>query len=98
MKTKIQLREEAKRKEFWAIIKTQRPRLYRALELAGDRDSRLLAVCASALVKIAMQEKQAKTKKERKPSLWQVFLGEQMRAGKTIQESAILWKEKKQVL
>jgi len=35
-------------------------------------------------------------KKKRKSSSWQVFLGEQMRNGKSIQESAALWKNKKQ--
>ena len=34
-------------------------------------------------------------KKKRAPSAWQSFLGEQMRKGKTIQESAILWKNNK---
>ena len=90
MKTKIELRKEMRRKEFWAIIKTRKPKFYRALELAGDIDSRLLAICASALVSIAMKQPQ----KSRKISQWQIFMGEHLGGGKTMQEVAKLWKEK----
>ena len=33
-------------------------------------------------------------KKKRKPSAWSVFLGKQLKAGKTIQEAAALWRER----
>ena len=93
MKTTTELREDAKRKEFWAIIKTTKPRLYRALELSGKMEVRLLAVCASALVSLAMEEP-AKSKPKRKPSAWSIFAGEQMKAGKSIKEAAEMWKQR----
>ena len=93
MKIKQELREDAKRKEFWAIIKTSSPRLYRALALTDKMEVRLVAVCASALVQIAMKE--VLKKQKRKPSAWSLFAGEQMKNGKSIREAAELWKANK---
>jgi hypothetical protein len=35
------------------------------------------------------------TKKKRKPNAWAIFLGEQVKLGKTIQEAAELWRNRK---
>lgn len=37
---------------------------------------------------------QAPLKKKRKPSEWSLFLGKHLKAGKTIQEAAELWKNR----
>ena len=94
MKTDRKKSEDAKRKEFWLIIKTKKPRFYRALDLAGDNHYRLLGICASALVYMAMKESIVPIKKKRKPSAWAKFAGQKMKKGMTIKEAAELWKRR----
>ena len=49
------------------------------------------------LTDIANSLKKQKTKKRRKPTNWNLFAGEYLRQGKTIQEAAKDWKKKKPV-
>ena len=92
--TKKDLLEKAKRKEFWRIIETQNPRLYRALKLAGGNECRLLAICASALVALVMKKSGNRLAKKRKLNAWTIFVGEHLKLGKTMKEIAELWKNR----
>jgi len=49
---------------------------------------RTLIYCASLLERLASK----KGRKQRKVSAWSKFLGEQLRAGKTIQEAAAIYR------
>ena len=50
----------------------------------------LIIIC-----KLIVENTEAKNiRKKRKPSAWSVFLGEQMRAGKTPREASELWHKK----
>lgn len=51
---------------------------------------RFLIVICRLLDKALVQ----KLKKARKPNAWAIFLGEQMKLGKTIQEAAELWRRR----
>jgi len=50
---------------------------------------------AQAMMFLCENLKPALSREKRKPSQWQRFLGEQMRAGKSIKEAAFLWKKQK---
>ena len=61
---------------------------------------RVLIYCAgvleridASLVKIAATK--VPLKKKRKPSPWQVFMGQQMSQGRTVKEAAVLWQSQK---
>ena len=53
---------------------------------------RTLIYCAELLERIAAQKPQ----KNRKPSAWQVFMGQQMSKGRSVQEAAGLWQSRKE--
>ena len=50
---------------------------------------------AQAMMFLCENLKPALLRKKRQPSQWQRFLGEQMKAGKSIKEAALLWKSQK---
>lgn len=90
MKTKKEIRGEAQYREFWKGMKSAEPDLRRLLAISEQKEVRLIAVCAAALVKIAMKEPQKK--KMRNPTAYHLFIGAKMREGKSIQEAVALWK------
>lgn len=50
----------------------------------------LIIIC-----KLLAQNNRKEPRIKRQPSAWSLFVGEQLRAGKTIREAAELWKDKK---
>lgn len=92
-KTTKEVREDAEYRKFWASIKNYNPPFYHLLALAKQKEVRLLAICAAALVKLVMEKQKKEISKKRKPSAWQLFAGSQLRAGKSIKDAAELWKK-----